>query len=359
MASGLDKPLTTLTFPLFVAVPLLLLWWLHRKQWLVCDQALHRVGVAVRSCCAHCAGTPASPVSGSAPEFASPSRVGAATASLCLYLFSSILQTLLSLLQCTSITDSDLRLLIAPDEVQCFTDWQRALIAVMSVLVLCPFVLGGCLVARHSASRARLFVALADVREAEQQQKSASAGSDPGQSLVSPLIMTPDRSAASRNGQFGAAVWRALTYPYVSHSAVAMAWEAVRLSHRLICVMCFTFILEPVPRVMGVVAFTGALAFAQECTQPFRERLVARYSTFTLCALVFVGVCNLPQAVTEQNASIMQRSLSLTTTALLQLEAALLILPFAVTLLTLFASCAFASRKQDDSSAHLSGINAP
>ncbi len=323
-----------------MAVPLLLLWWLHRKQWLVCDQALHRVRAAARNCCAHCmgsAGSSGSEPHNSAPEFTSASRVGAATAALFLYLFSSILQTLFSFLQCTSIAGSEMRLIIAPDEVQCFTDWQRALIAVMSVLLLCPFVLGGCLVARHSTSRARLFVALSDMQE----QRSSG--------LSSPLMGEAEAPVQrrARDGQCGAAVWRALTYPYVSHSAIAMAWEAVRLCYRLICVMCFTFILEPVPRVVGVVAFTGALAFAQECTQPFRERSVARYSTFTLCALMLVGVCNLPQAATEQNASIMQHSLSITTTALLQFEAMLLILPFAITLLTLFASCACASAKQE------------
>jgi hypothetical protein len=198
-----------------------------------------------------------------------------ALTTLLLITYSVVTETCMSLLRCVSVaglpgssdgskdgTHSELRLMLSPQQVQCFEPWQKLLIAIV-VLVLAPFPL----------------VLFAWVRRHQRKEKHTHA--------------------RTNKNTLGAelAILRVLEGPF-KQSAMARNWELVVLCRRFTLLALYTLlVLSPFWQDLALALCNVAILAAHLLAAPYKKPLEQRAETASLGLLVLASTLNFGMGV--------------------------------------------------------------
>jgi hypothetical protein len=230
-------------------------------------------------------------------------RRSKAITTLLLLTYSIITEGTMALLRCVEVQGLpprlSLRLMLAAQEVICWTPWQQLLIAVL-VLILAPFPL--VLLIWVQAKRRKLR-RLRDTGMSGSGEKAGfatdSAANGDGIGAATRRVEASDELLWLGGRQLGTelAVAKVLEGPFKSSPSLARNWELVILARRFVLLACFTFVRDNYWRDVALTACCVTILVLHLLVTPFRERKDQQLETASLSMLVLLAVLGFGESV--------------------------------------------------------------
>ncbi len=210
-------------------------------------------------------------------HFSLQARVAVSLFKMALYTFSAVVQALFILLRCVPVAGKDqneLFVFVDPDK-RCYQPFQQFLFFILSLVVLSPVALGIFIVYRS-------------------REKSSNTTNH----YVMRFLTSPFTERAGfwygAGGAFALVVARNLQLfvRSLNESLLLMfacGRESVRLLWRLGLILVFTFVLDPVVKLVTLTFLSTVMLFAHVQVRPFRDSVAQNLASLTLFVLVIVG----------------------------------------------------------------------